>query len=131
MSNNRDRASLLDIASSAQKVLQYKGNTDKGAFLADDKTQSAIVFQLLIIGEAVKRISSELRSQHSEIPWSLIARMRDNLIHRYDDIDLDEVWKTSNDLIINPLYQLSIGLGRKSDSKSSPAIIAFNLNFSL
>jgi uncharacterized protein with HEPN domain len=131
MSNNRDRASLLDIASSAQKVLQYKGNTDKGAFLADDKTQSAIVFQLLIIGEAVKRISSELRSQHSEIPWSLIARMRDNLIHRYDDIDLDEVWKTSNDLIINPLYQLSIGLSRKSHSKSSPAIIAFNLNFSL
>ena len=65
MSNSRDRASLLDIARAAQKVLQYKSNMDKGAFLADDKTQSAIVFQLLIIGEAVKRISSELRSQHS------------------------------------------------------------------
>ena len=97
MSNSRDRASLLDIARAAQKVLQYKGNMDKIAFLADDKTQSAIVFQLLIIGEAVKRLSPELRSQHSHIPWSLIARMRDNLIHRYDDIDLDEVWKTSNE----------------------------------
>jgi uncharacterized protein with HEPN domain len=60
MSNSRDRASLLDVARAAQKVLQYKGNMDKGAFLADDKTQSAIVFQLLIIGEAMKRISSEL-----------------------------------------------------------------------
>lgn len=40
------------------------------------------MFQLLIIGEAVKRLSPELRSQPSEIPWSLIARMRDNLIHR-------------------------------------------------
>jgi uncharacterized protein with HEPN domain len=48
MSNNRDRASLLDIARAAQKVLQYKGNMDKSAFLNDDKTQSAIVFQLLI-----------------------------------------------------------------------------------
>ena len=48
MSNSRDRASLLDIARAAQKVLQYKGNMDKIAFLADDKTQSAIVFQLLI-----------------------------------------------------------------------------------
>jgi uncharacterized protein with HEPN domain len=97
MSNNRDRASLIDIARAARKVLQYKGEMDKAAFLDDDKTQSAIVFQLLIIGEAVKRLSPELRSQQSEIPWSLIARMRDNLIHRYDDIDLDEVWKTSNE----------------------------------
>jgi uncharacterized protein with HEPN domain len=45
----------------------------------------------------VKRISTELRSQYPEIPWSLIARMRDNLIHRYDNIDLDEVWKTADE----------------------------------
>lgn len=49
MSNSRDRASLLDITRAAQKVLQYKGNMDKSAFLNDDKTQSAIVFQLVII----------------------------------------------------------------------------------
>ena len=64
------------------------------------------MFQLLIIGEAVKRLPPELRSQHSDIPWSLIARMRDNLIHRYDDIDLDEVWKTSNEDIPKLLIAL-------------------------
>ena len=41
-------------------------------------------------------ISQELRQQHPEIPSSLIAGMRDNLIHEYDDVDLDEVWKTSD-----------------------------------
>ncbi|GAB4138743.1 MAG: hypothetical protein Fur0046_13430 [Cyanobacteria bacterium J069] len=91
MPSNRDRAALLDIASAARKVLQYKAGIDKAEFFRDDKTQSAIVFQLLIMGEAVKRLSTELRSQHPDIPWSLIAGMRDNLIHRYDDIDLDEV----------------------------------------
>ena len=95
MSNNRDLASLLDICKAAQQVLKFKGNLDKTAFLQDDKTQSAILYQLLIIGEAVKRLSQELRQQHSEIPWSLMAGMRDNLIHEYDDVDLEEVWKTS------------------------------------
>jgi uncharacterized protein with HEPN domain len=106
MSNSRDRASLLDIDTAARKVLQYKGEIDKISFLNDDKTQSAIVFQLLIIGEAVKRLSPELRSQHAHIPWSLIAGMRDNLIHQYDDIDLDQVWKTANEDIPTLLANL-------------------------
>ncbi|QQE63578.1 DUF86 domain-containing protein [Leptolyngbya sp. BL0902] len=95
MLSNRDHATLLDIFHASQKILRYKYGMDKEAFLEDDRTQSAIVFQLLIIGEAVKRLSSELRMQNPNIPWSLIAGMRDKLIHRYDDIDLDEVWKTA------------------------------------
>ncbi|MCP2729743.1 HepT-like ribonuclease domain-containing protein [Limnofasciculus baicalensis] len=82
------------------------GLPKREAFLSDDKTQSAIVFQLIIIGEAVKGLSLELRTQHPEIPWSLIARMRDNLIHGYDDIDLDEVWKTSDEDIPGLLASL-------------------------
>jgi uncharacterized protein with HEPN domain len=88
---------------------------DKVDFLSDDKTQSAIVFQLLIIGEAVKRLSSDLRSQHPDIPWSLIAKMRDNLIHRYDDIDLDEVWKTSQEDIPVLLTALESLLSNESE----------------
>jgi uncharacterized protein with HEPN domain len=117
MLNNRDRAALLDIVRAAQKVLQYKTGMDKVAFFNDDKTQSAIVFQLLVIGEAVKRLSSDLRSQHPDIPWSLIAGMRDNLIHQYDDIDLDEVWKTSEADIPTLLTALAALIPNESESK--------------
>lgn len=45
------------------------------------------------MGEAVKRISPELRKQHSDLPWRGMAGMRDLLIHAYDSVDLDEVWQ--------------------------------------
>ncbi len=91
----RDEATLLDILTAGERIIEFKGDLDKTSFLKDLKTQSAVLHQLMIVGEAVKRLSPETRQSAPEIPWSLIAGMRDNLIHGYDDVDLDEVWKTS------------------------------------
>ncbi len=63
--------------------------------MEDWKTHSAVLYQLTVVGEAVKRLSKDFRAQHSEIPWGLMAGMRDNLIHGYDLVDWDEVWKTA------------------------------------
>ena len=90
----RDDALLLDITKAARLILEFTAGTSKQAFLNDHKTQSAILHQLMVMGEGVKRLSFELRDQHPEIPWSLIAGMRDHLIHAYDAVDLEEVWKT-------------------------------------
>lgn len=95
MSANKDTEALFDIQKAGQKVLKFKTEMSYEEFCADEKTQSAIVFQLLIIGEATKRLSRELRDHHTNVPWSLMAGMRDNLIHDYDDINVKEVWDTS------------------------------------
>lgn len=94
MPTDRDSATLLDITRAARLVVDFKGNLSKDDFLQDQKTQSAVLHQLMIMGEAVKRLSPEFREAWANIPWSLMAGMRDNLIHEYDDVDLDEVWKT-------------------------------------
>jgi len=90
----RDDAAILDILKAANLALAFTGKLDKAAFLADLKTQSAILHQLLVLGEAVKRLSDAFRTEYPGVAWSQIAGMRNILIHQYDYVDLDEVWQT-------------------------------------
>lgn len=90
----RDDATLLDILRAARLTVDFQGSATLASFLEDLKTQSAVVHQLLIIGEAVKRLSSGFRASHPAVPWQMIAGMRDKLIHAYDQVDLREVWRT-------------------------------------
>lgn len=78
---DRDAAAVLDIRRAAQLLLEFKGNLTREAFLEDLKTQSAVLHQLLVMGEAVKSLSAEFRAEHPTIPWTLMAGMRDKLIH--------------------------------------------------
>ncbi|HVG08144.1 MAG TPA: DUF86 domain-containing protein [Thermoanaerobaculia bacterium] len=87
---------LLDMINAAQRIADFKQGMDRQGFLEDPKTQSAILHQLMILGEACKRLSIETRDRAPQIPWRLIAGMRDNLIHEYDDVDLEEIWKTAD-----------------------------------
>lgn len=87
-----DRIYLEHIANSFKKMLEYAEGMTLEDFLADSKTQDACVRQLEIAGEATKRLSGDLRSRFSEVPWKDMAGMRDRLIHQYIDVDLMIVW---------------------------------------
>ena len=68
-------------------------------FMNESHWQDAVIRQLEIIGEAVKRISPELLAHRPDIPWRRIAGMRDVLIHDYMGVDLEAVWQvTQQDL---------------------------------
>lgn len=90
----RDETTLQDIVHAAHLIQIFVAGMQRDDFLADVRTQSAVLHQLTIIGEAVKRLSHEFRKQHPILPWSLMAGMRDHLIHGYDAVDIDEVWVT-------------------------------------
>ena len=86
---------LFDIADSCRLVAEFLDGMERVDFDQDIKTQSAVLYQLAIIGEAVKSLPDEWRKQHPAIPWTQIARMRDHLIHRYFSVDLDTLWQTA------------------------------------
>jgi uncharacterized protein with HEPN domain len=61
--------------------------------------RTPVIRQLEIIGEATKRLSKQLCSQHPEVPWRRIAGLRDVLIHDYMGVDINAVWEiTQKDL---------------------------------
>ena len=66
---SRDNTYLLDTARAARLIIEFSQGLDRATFLADVRTQSAILHQLMILGGAVKRLSSEFCTLHPQIPW--------------------------------------------------------------
>jgi uncharacterized protein with HEPN domain len=69
----------------------------KSDFLADRRTQQAVILNLVIIGEAATKIMDqypEFAERHAGIPWRNIRGMRNRIAHGYFDINLDIVWET-------------------------------------
>jgi uncharacterized protein with HEPN domain len=87
----RDDATLIDILRAARLALEFRGRLERESFLTDLKTQAAVLHELLVLGEAVKRLSAGFRDEHADVPWKSIAGMRDRLLHGYDDVDLELV----------------------------------------
>lgn len=85
---------LNQILERAERILKFtKGYTEED-FLSDDKTQSAVIREFEVIGEAAKKIPDEFRAQYPQIARKLMAGMRDILIHDYEGIDLMSIWST-------------------------------------
>jgi uncharacterized protein with HEPN domain len=99
MSKRGDREFLLDIKEAAERILGYVGEMSYESFIADIKTQDAVLRNLEIIGEAIKNISKGLKKEHEEIEWKEIAGMRDRVIHQYFGIKWEIVWSVIKDKV--------------------------------
>ncbi len=93
MSERADRDVLSDIQEAIRRIAVYTAGMTYEPFLADTKTQDAVIRNLEIIGEATKSLSEGLRAKHSGIPWKGMAGVRDRLIHHYFGVNLDIVWQ--------------------------------------
>jgi uncharacterized protein with HEPN domain len=91
----RDKDFLGDIKEAMDLIASYSKGLTYKKFLADRKTQDAVVRNFEVIGEAAKNISSALKAKYPEIPWKSIAGLRDKLIHFYFGIDYKIVWNIS------------------------------------
>ena len=114
--SERDLLFLQHILGAIDDIQQFTAE-GKAGFLTDRKTQSAVVRQLEIIGEAVKNLSSEMTANAPNVPWRLIAGTRDRLIHAYFSVNLDAVWS----MVEQDLPALRQSVERLLDGPDRPA----------
>ena len=97
MTSERDDVFIDDMLQAAQAALEFRRRTTQGAFLEDKMQSYAIARSLEILGEAAKRVSTQTKERHPEIPWKRVAGLRDRLIHDYGNVDLHRVWAIVED----------------------------------
>jgi len=104
---SRNQESLIDISNAIQRILRYSQNLTRQELELNDEKQSAILYQITIIGEATKRLSLEFRQANPDIPWREMAGMRDVIVHEYDQLDLDVIWDVIHNKLSSLLRQIS------------------------
>jgi len=76
--------------------MEYTEGMDFSKFREDKKTKDAVIRNIEILGEAVKRLSKQIKEKYPEVEWNEIARTRDKIIHFYFGIDEEIIWDIIN-----------------------------------
>jgi len=110
MSEQNRLPDYLDhIRQAATDACSFVEGLTKEAFLADKRTQQAVIMSLIIIGEAATKVMdgyTEFTRTHPQVPWRSMRGMRNRIAHGYFDINLDTVWDTVQTALPALLKQL-------------------------
>ncbi len=130
---------LTDIADAIDAAPAFVAGMDAAQFRADRRTVYAVTHALEIVGEAAKRIPEPVRARYPAVPWRLMAGMRDRLIHGYNTVDIDVLWKTltedlpaTSPLIaeVIRLYLTASGSRTRNPGRSSATLGSWSLAWS-
>lgn len=93
MPPERDPVHVWDMLKAAEGIIASVNHLSLQEYLKDENLCLAVERRIEIIGEAARRISGSFKEAHPEIPWRLIIDQRNFLIHEYDEIDHQRLWR--------------------------------------
>lgn len=108
-----------DILDAIEAIRGYVKGIDFEEFAADPMRRDAVLYQLVIIGEAVRQIPMPVRERHPEIEWRRVVGMRDVVVHGYHRVELSIVWSIAMHQL-KPLEEVVRRLLRDDDCTDGP-----------
>ncbi|MBP3843872.1 MAG: DUF86 domain-containing protein [Prevotella sp.] len=80
-------------------IFEYVASRSMEEFISDKMSYHAVIYNIMILGEAANMLTFEFRESHSEVLWRQVTNMRNFLIHGYHNVEEDLVWEAiSKDL---------------------------------
>jgi uncharacterized protein with HEPN domain len=83
-------------------------------FQGDETVTKAVLYDFVIIGEATRNIPVNIQSRYPQIPWRLMAGMRNVVVHEYFRTNLVRIWETINNELPPLVPQLQDLLEREA-----------------
>ena len=83
---------LQDIVTASDRIASYVEGIARSEFEADQMRIDAVIRNLQIIGEAVKKIPNSTQKEYPSIPWQEITGLRNRVTHVYFDVDINIIW---------------------------------------
>ena len=85
---------IADILEAVQDSLEITRGLNYEAFCSDKKALKAALYNLIVIGEAARKLPAEVTARYPSLPWREMSDMRNILIHEYFGIDTQILWDT-------------------------------------
>jgi uncharacterized protein with HEPN domain len=101
----KDKQRLQDILDAIAAIERYQVSS-YDEFTTDPKTQDAVFYNLIIIGEAANQVSESIKEKYVQVPWSAMIGTRNVIVHGYDQVKLQIVW----DILQQDLVMLKAGI---------------------
>lgn len=110
--SREERERLRDIKDAIATIRRHLQAVGEARSESDeDLLHDALLFQFVVIGEAVKHLAAETRASEPGIPWTDVAGLRDLIAHEYFRIDIERVLA----IVTRDLPPLEEAVGRLLD----------------
>ena len=93
----RDEQRFNDILEALDRIAKAVSERTEDGFVTDETLCYAVAQRLTTVGEAVARLSPEIKARHSAVPWQDIVGLRKIPVHEYFGIYWPLVWQTAVD----------------------------------
>lgn len=97
MTRRDDSVALRHMLDHATEAVEMAGGRSRADLDSDRQLNLSLTRLVEVVGEAARRVSAGRRGAHPEVPWREIVGTRDRLVHGYDEVDFDVLWKIVRD----------------------------------